>query len=162
SAEKTIDIATPTRMIAVTSWARTLTSIVPTSGRSAPANAAAGSVNAPSSPVPTPSTVTSTTPKPAPEDTPSRYGSARGLRVTAWATAPAIASAAPTQAAVSARGRRDSTTIASRAPDHHGSHEPVHHDSGVIRCATIAHTSPSGIVTVPSDTDAPRDRKSVV
>src|SRR5699024_11830296 len=113
----------------------------------------AGRVNAPSAPAPSPSTVTSTTPTPAPEETPSRYGSASGLRVTACATAPAIASAAPTRAAVSARGSRDSTTMASRASDHHGAHDPVHQEPGVTRCATIAHTSPTGIVTGPSDPD---------
>jgi hypothetical protein len=49
----------------------------------------------------------------APEDTPSRYGSARALRTRTWTTVPAVASVAPTSAASSTRGSRISQTIAS-------------------------------------------------
>src|SRR5450830_654644 len=80
---------------------------VATSASSAPANAATGSRR------PIPTTSTATAPSEAPDDRPSRYGSARGLRVRLCITAPPSARPAPTAAAVSTRGRRRSHTIAS-------------------------------------------------
>ena len=71
------------------------------------------------------------------------------------ATPPATANEAPTAAAMSDRGSRDSMTIASRAPVHHGSNRP-----GATRCATIAHTSPIGIDTDPSETPSPTENAS--
>ena len=50
-----------------------------------PTNAAPTMPSAPPpKPIDAPATTATVTPRPAPEDTPNRYGSARGLRNTAW------------------------------------------------------------------------------
>ena len=54
-------------------------------------------------------------PTEAPDESPSRYGSASGLRVSACMTAPQSARPAPTAAAVSTRGIRSSHTMPSRS-----------------------------------------------
>ena len=61
-----------------------------------------------------PNSSTAVAPTLAPEDTPSRNGSARALRTSACTTVPAVVSAAPTTAASSTRGRRICQTISSR------------------------------------------------
>ncbi len=60
-----------------------------------------------------PKSNTAVAPTLAPEDTPSRNGSARALRTIAWTTVPAVVNAAPTSAASSTRGRRICHTISS-------------------------------------------------
>ena len=60
-----------------------------------------------------PKSNTAVAPTLAPEDTPSRNGSARALRTIAWTTVPAVVNAAPTRAASSTRGRRICHTISS-------------------------------------------------
>ena len=60
-----------------------------------------------------PKSSTEVAPTLAPEDTPSRNGSARALRTKACTTVPAVVSAAPTTAASSTRGRRICHTISS-------------------------------------------------
>ena len=62
-----------------------------------------------------------------------------------------MANEAPTTAAVSARGRRESITIDSRAAVHHVSKVP-----GAKRAPTIAQTSPTGMRTDPKETANPR------
>ena len=57
--------------------------------------------------------ITAVAPTAAPEDTPSRYGSASGLRTSVWIPAPAIARPAPTTIASSERGRRRFQTMVS-------------------------------------------------
>ena len=54
----------------------------------------------------TPSSSTAVAPTLAPDDTPSRNGSARALRTRTCTTAPAVVKAAPTTAASSTRGSR--------------------------------------------------------
>ena len=54
-------------------------------------------------------------PSAAPADTPSVNGVASGLRSSAWNTTPAAASAAPTMAAASVRGRRETNRICASA-----------------------------------------------
>src|SRR4051794_37243822 len=76
----------------------------------APANAPIERVTAPD---PKPRIITDTAPVDAPDDTPSRYGSASGLRVIDCNTAPEIARPNPTVAASKTRGKRDSQTRAS-------------------------------------------------
>ena len=71
-APNTIVMAAPTSTIAVVSFARRATRTTPSSGSREPRNAAAGRVKTPATPAPKPSTVSTTTPKPAPDDTPSR------------------------------------------------------------------------------------------
>jgi hypothetical protein len=61
----------------------------------------------------TPNNSTAVAPTLAPEETPSRNGSASALRTSTWTTVPAVASVAPTSAASSARGGRMSQTVAS-------------------------------------------------
>ena len=70
----------------------------------APAKAAMGSVQGTAKPMPV--TVTATAPTAAPPETPNTYGSASGLRRSAWKVQPLIPSAPPTSAARAARGRR--------------------------------------------------------
>ena len=53
----------------------------------------------------------STAPSPAPPDSPSRYGSASGLRIIAWSAAPQTARLPPTKNASSTRGARRSRTM---------------------------------------------------
>jgi hypothetical protein len=60
-----------------------------------------------------PNSSTAVAPTLAPEDTPSRNGSASALRTRTWTTVPAVARVAPTRAASSTRGSRISQTIAS-------------------------------------------------
>ena len=60
-----------------------------------------------------PNSSTAVAPTLAPEDTPSRNGSARALRTRACTTVPAVVSAAPTTAASSTRGSRICQTISS-------------------------------------------------
>ena len=60
-----------------------------------------------------PNSSTAVAPTLAPEDTPSRNGSARALRTSACTTVPAVVRAAPTTAASSTRGRRICHTISS-------------------------------------------------
>src|SRR5687767_4405137 len=59
------------------------------------------------------STMASAPARPAPDATPSRYGSAKGFRNTPWYAAPLKASEAPTAPASSTRGTLISQTIAS-------------------------------------------------
>jgi hypothetical protein len=60
-----------------------------------------------------PNSSTAVAPTLAPDETPSRNGSARALRTSTWTTVPAVVSAAPTTAASSTRGSRMSHTMAS-------------------------------------------------
>ena len=60
-----------------------------------------------------PNKSTAVAPTLAPEETPSRKGSARALRTRTWTTVPAVVRAAPTTAASSTRGRRICQTISS-------------------------------------------------
>ena len=60
-----------------------------------------------------PNSSTAVAPTLAPEDTPSRNGSANELRTRACTTVPAVVSAAPTKAASSTRGTRICHTISS-------------------------------------------------
>ena len=74
--------------------------------RPAPARLAAGTGDhGPTARVP-PRMMTSIAPSEAPAETPSVNGVASGLRSSAWNTTPADASAAPTSAPASMRGRR--------------------------------------------------------
>ena len=56
---------------------------------------------------------TAVAPTLAPDETPSRYGSARGLRTSVWIAAPARPRPAPTTMARTTRGARSPHTIAS-------------------------------------------------
>jgi hypothetical protein len=58
-----------------------------------------------------PSSSTAVAPTLAPDDTPSRNGSASALRTRTWTTEPAVVSAAPTTAASSTRGSRICQTM---------------------------------------------------
>ena len=60
-----------------------------------------------------PNSSTAVAPTLAPDETPSRNGSASALRTRTWTTVPAVVSAAPTTAASSTRGSRICQTIAS-------------------------------------------------
>ena len=60
-----------------------------------------------------PNRSTAVAPTLAPEDTPSRNGSASALRTSTWTTVPAVVRAAPTAAASRTRGSLISQTIAS-------------------------------------------------
>ena len=64
---------------------------------------------------PTGRRIASAAPSAAPDDVPSTYGSASGLRTMPWNVAPATARPAPTRAAVRTRGIRSSQTIVSVA-----------------------------------------------
>src|SRR3569623_1012053 len=57
-----------------------------------------------------PSTMKRTAPRPAPDDTPTRPGSASGLRNNPWRIAPDTARPAPMRLAIMVRGRRMSNT----------------------------------------------------
>ncbi len=59
-----------------------------------------------------------TAPSDAPAAVPMMYGSASGLRRTAWNTVPAQARPAPTTMAATTRGRRSSSTIVSAEAGH--------------------------------------------
>jgi len=61
----------------------------------------------------TPNSSTAVAPTLAPDDTPSRNGSASALRTRAWTTVPAVVSAAPTIIASSTRGSRICQMISS-------------------------------------------------
>ena len=112
---------------------------VSVSAASAPRNAATVGMIA------TPSVSAATAPTDAPEERPSRYGSARTFRVSACITAPDTANAAPTAAAVSTRVRRISHTIPSRSGDSG--------DCVPARCATtVCHTSTMPIPVEPIPT----------
>jgi hypothetical protein len=65
--------------------------------------------------------ITSIAPSEAPADTPSVKGVASGLRSSAWSTTPADASAAPTSAPASTRGRRAMNRIWASTLDAKGS-----------------------------------------
>src|SRR5579859_5597130 len=58
-----------------------------------------------------PARIAAVAPSSAPPDTPSVYGSASGLRRSAWSAVPTVASPAPVVAARATRGRRARTTI---------------------------------------------------
>ena len=58
-------------------------------------------------------TITTIAASAAPALMPSKPGSASGLRITAWQTAPATPSAVPSSTAITARGRRSPVTIVS-------------------------------------------------
>ena len=67
--------------------------------------------------VPTPKTeIASTTPNDAPALMPRMRGSARGLRVSAWNSTPATASASPTARPSAVRGIRSSRTMVLASP----------------------------------------------
>ena len=124
---------------------------VASSATSAPANAATGSGTA------TPSTSTATAPSEAPEEMPSRYGSASGLRVTACSTTPQSASPAPTSTAVSARGARPCQMIASRIGDSEFSGTVTGRPSSAIQARRWCHadcTTCTGVIGSGPTTDA--------
>src|SRR6266704_764544 len=74
----------------------------------APTNAASGRAQGPGRW----SAIAATAPRPAPPDSPSRNGSASGLRTSAWRLVPATPRAPPTRNASTARGNRSCHTIA--------------------------------------------------
>ena len=80
----------------------------------------------------------SAAPKLAPAAVPIMYGSAIGLRSSAWKTVPAMASPPPTSMAVSTRGSRMSKMIVSAL----GAHVSAS-GSPSSRCARIAAVSPT-------------------
>src|SRR2546423_1908479 len=87
-----------------TSPSRYTSAIAPT----APTNAASGRAHGPGRW----SAMAATAPRPAPPDSPSRNGSANGLRTSAWRLVPATPRAPPTRNASTARGSRNCHTIA--------------------------------------------------
>ena len=91
-----------------------------------------------------PNTSTETAPSDAPEETPSRYGSASGLRTSACRAVPITARPAPVTAPSSTRGARTSNTMVSRARDQSGSRQ-----SAPSECVTMPHTWPGGTCTEP-------------
>lgn len=91
-----------------------------------------------------PNTITETAPSEAPEETPSRYGSASGLRTRACRAVPITARPAPVTAPSSTRGARTSSTMVSRARDQSGSCQ-----SAPSACVTMPHTWPGGTCTEP-------------
>ncbi len=91
-----------------------------------------------------PNTMTETAPSDAPEETPSRYGSASGLRTRACRAVPITARPAPVTAPSSTRGARTSTTMVSRARDQSGCCQ-----SAPSACVTMPHTWPGGTRTEP-------------
>ena len=92
-------------------------------------------------------------PKAPPEEMPRRCGSASGLRVTDCRLAPTSASPAPTITASSARGKRNSHTIASRPADHVTSTDP-----GEILLASTPQTVDHSTAMAPTETATVRDR----
>ena len=109
-----------------------------------PANAATGRRLNPPRKSGTPVRSTTVAPRPAPDATPTRYGSASGFLNRPWYAAPAIASAAPTIAARTTLGSRSSHRIvfhvgfASKGSSNQGRRE-----------RTIPTTDPNGISTEP-------------
>src|SRR5690606_6121205 len=92
----------------------------------------------------TPSVMTAVAPTAAPADTPSRYGSASGLRTRACISAPARARPAPTTAARIERGNRNSQMMTAY---------PASTSAPVSRPSTVRHTSPSGMCSAPKTID---------
>src|SRR5262245_29506784 len=113
-------------------------------------------------------------PSPAPAATPSRYGSASGLRKTPWYVAPATASIAPTSAASITRGTRISHRTASsvgesevetpgtcsRAPAD-SSTEPTPRSTGPARTPIASDTSRNATAEHAHSGVSPRARTSV-
>ncbi|MNH07376.1 hypothetical protein D3C79_667670 [compost metagenome] len=120
----------------------------------APTKAASGKVSTPStSPM---CSTTSTAPSVAPEVTPSRCGSAKGLRVVACSTAPIIARPPPTSAARSMRGTRISQTICSWPVVQAGA-------SGAMPKtlnSSTRHTTSTGTGAAPKPSDTTQDTSS--
>ncbi len=87
-------------------WATAKTT---TMAASAPSNAAPDNAYSPAAPS-EPNSSTAVAPTEAPEDTPSTYGSASGLRTSAWMVTSAAVRPAPATAASSTRGRRSCHT----------------------------------------------------
>src|SRR5512143_191412 len=81
-----------------------------------PLKAPIGTSTAGSAPLP-PSISIAAAPTAAPAETPSMWGSASGLRNSACSTVPAVAKAAPTTIASSARGRRMRNRMTRSTPD---------------------------------------------
>jgi hypothetical protein len=80
---------------------------------SPPASAASGKIMAPKTVSDeSPARIAIVAPRAAPPDTPSRYGSANGLRSMVCRAAPATDSPAPAMAASATRGRRAFITMA--------------------------------------------------
>ncbi|PAV93790.1 hypothetical protein WR25_02512 [Diploscapter pachys] len=100
------DPAIPARITWALSWRLPLAR----DSSSTRANAASAPMKAPadsdSTAPPRPNSPTATAPVEAPADRPSRYGSANGLRSSAWRITPQVASPAPQAAATRVRGRR--------------------------------------------------------
>ncbi|MCY1235782.1 hypothetical protein D9M72_484110 [compost metagenome] len=146
--------ATPasTRRSALVPRARE-TKATSTVASSAPPKAKSGTVRRPRIiPVWSSATIAPSAP---PEETPSRCGSASGLRVTDCSTAPVSANPAPTSPASMTRGRRTSQTMLSRPADQKASTLP-----GASLLATIDQTVVTGIGAEPSDTPAVTVRRS--
>ena len=77
----------------------------------APARLAAGTGDRMPTDTAPPKMITTIAPSDAPADTPRVKGVASGLRSSAWKTTPATASAAPTSAPATTRGRRATNRI---------------------------------------------------
>src|SRR6266511_800747 len=132
--------------------------------RSAPVKAARGTPNAASAPEPA-NTMTAIAPSAAPEEIPMMAGSASGFRNRPWKTAPEAASAAPTTAASTTRGRRswsritsvDTGTPAGRPvnPSFHAmTRTLVHGEIHTVPTATASKTAAGRVIPV----DHPRAR----
>src|SRR5262245_49520184 len=84
-----------------------------------------------------------TAPRDAPAETPRRPGSASGLRVSPWSTAPHIPSVPPTAMASTVRGKRSSITI-NEARVGLDENRPSHISAG------LTHTRPANSDTTDS------------
>jgi hypothetical protein len=118
----------------------------------APTNAARGTPNGRfevASPVAARVEITAVTPRPAPAATPSRCGSARGLRNTPWYAAPASASIDPTSSPSTTRGSRSSRMIAISRSD-----RPLSRRTPGMMLRSSAATLPGGRLTGPNATPA--------
>jgi len=109
-----------------------------------------------------PSSSTAVAPTLAPDDTPSRNGSARAFRTRTCTTVPAVVRAAPTSAASSTRGTRICQTM---VPVTVSSGRPVSWPAMTCQtCAWLSATgpapTPSAMVTISSTAQAPRTRAS--
>ena len=111
-----------------------------------PTKAATGSILCPRSPSGR-YAIAMVAPRPAPAATPSRYGSASGLRKTPWYVAPASASIAPTSAARTTRGTRISHRIASSVGE-----SDVETPGTPSRAAADSSTAPTPRSTGPTRT----------
>jgi hypothetical protein len=94
------------------------------------------------------SPIATTAPSPAPPESPSRYGSASGLRTSAWRAAPQTPRLPPTRKARNTRGSLRLRMISALGAD--GSTTPRHNATGVSGTAPAsipASRQPAAIST---------------